>query len=102
VKDNQDILGRLPIAYFVVCLTMKDNTAENRSTVMAYLDSVRKEAPKIQPVAVGLFPGALDFGKLSFVEKTVLKAKGASEGDYRDWPSAKAWASTVGPMLSLT
>jgi len=102
VKDNQDILGRLPIAYFVVCLTMKDNTAENRSTVMAYLDPVRKEAPKIQPVAVGLFPGALDFGKLSFVEKTVLKAKGASEGDYRDWPSVKAWASTVGPMLPLT
>jgi menaquinone-dependent protoporphyrinogen oxidase len=102
VKDNQDILGRLPIAYFVVCLTMKDNTAENRSTVMAYLDPVRKEAPKIQPVAVGLFPGALDFGKLSFVEKTVLKAKGASEGDYRDWPSVRAWASTVGPMLPLT
>jgi menaquinone-dependent protoporphyrinogen oxidase len=102
VKDNQDILGRLPIAYFVVCLTMKDNTAENRSTVMAYLDPVRKEAPKIQPVAVGLFPGALDFGKLSFMEKTVLKAKGASEGDYRDWPSVKAWASTVGPMLPLT
>ena len=102
VKDNQDILGRLPIAYFVVCLTMKDNTAENRSTVMAYLDPVRKEAPKIQPIAVGLFPGALDFGKLSFVEKTVLKAKGASEGDYRDWPSVKAWVSTVGPMLPLT
>jgi menaquinone-dependent protoporphyrinogen oxidase len=101
VKDNQDILGRLPIAYFVVCLTMKDNIAENRSTVMAYLDPVRKEAPKIQPVAVGLFPGALDFGKLSFVEKTVLKAKGASEGDYRDWPSVKAWASAVGPMVPL-
>jgi menaquinone-dependent protoporphyrinogen oxidase len=102
VKDNQDILGRLPIAYFVVCLTMKDNTAENRSKVMAYLDPVRKEAPKIQPVAVGLFPGALDFSKLSFVDKTVLKAKGASEGDYRDWPAVKAWASAVGPMLPLT
>jgi len=102
VKDNQDILGRLPIAYFVVCLTMKDNTAENRSKVMAYLDPVRKEAPKIQPVAVGLFPGAVNFGKLSFVDKTVLKAKGVSEGDYRDWPAVKAWASAVGPMFPLT
>ena len=102
VKDNRDILGRLPIAYFVVCLTMKDNTAENRSTVMAYLDPVRKEAPEIQPVAVGLFPGALDFGKLSFMDTMMLKAKGASEGDYRDWPAVKAWASAVGPMLPLT
>jgi menaquinone-dependent protoporphyrinogen oxidase len=102
VKDNQDILGRLPIAYFVVCLTMKDNTAENRSTAMAYLDPVRKEAPKIQPVAVGLFPGAINFSKLSFVDKTIMKAKGATEGDYRDWPAVKTWASAVGPMLPLT
>ena len=102
VKDNQDILGRLPIAYFVVCLTMKDNTAENRSKVMAYLDPVRKEAQKIQPVAVGLFPGALNYSKLSFVDKTILKAKGASEGDYRDWSAVKAWASAVGPMFPLT
>ena len=102
VKDNRDILGRLPIAYFVVCLTMKDNTAENRSTVMAYLDPVRKEAPEIQPVAVGLFPGAVNFSKLSFVDKMMLKAKGASEGDYRDWSAVKAWTSAVGPMLPLT
>jgi len=102
VKDNQDILGRLPIAYFVVCLSMKDDTAENRSKVMAYLDPVRKEAPKIQPVAVGLFPGALDFGKLSFVDKMFFQAKGVSEGDYRDWPAVKAWASAVGPMVPLT
>jgi menaquinone-dependent protoporphyrinogen oxidase len=102
VKDNQDILGRLPIAYFVVCLTMKDDTAENRSKVMAYLDPVRKEAPKIQPVAVGLFPGALDFGKLSFVDKMFFQAKGVSEGDYRDWPAVKAWASAAGPMFPLT
>jgi menaquinone-dependent protoporphyrinogen oxidase len=99
VKDNQDMLGRLPIAYFVVCLTMKDNTAENRSKVMAYLDPARKEAPKIQPVAVGLFPGAVDFGKLSFVDTMMLRAKGVPEGDYRDWSAVKAWASAVGPAF---
>jgi len=102
VKDNQDILGRLPIAYFVVCLTMRDNTAENRSKVMAYLDPVRKEAPRIQPVAVGLFPGAINFGKLSFVDKMFFQAKGVPEGDYRDWPAVKTWASAVGPMFPLT
>jgi menaquinone-dependent protoporphyrinogen oxidase len=81
---------------------MRDNTAENRSKVMAYLDPVRKEAQKIQPVAVGLFPGAVNFGKLSFVDKMFFQAKGVSEGDYRDWPAVKAWASAVGPMLPLT
>ncbi|MCX5812018.1 MAG: flavodoxin domain-containing protein [Proteobacteria bacterium] len=102
VKDNQDMLGLLPVAYFVVCLTMKDDTAGNRSTVMAYLAPVRKEAPKIQPTAVGLFPGAVDFSKLSFVNKMILKAKGISEGDYRDWPTVKSWASAVGPTLPVT
>ena len=102
VKNNQDTLNRLPIAYFVVCLTMRDNTAENRSKVLAYLDPVRKEAPRIQPVATGLFPGAVNFNKLSFVHKTILKAKGVSEGDYRDWLAIKAWATDVAPTLLAT
>ena len=102
VKNNQDILGRLPTAYFMVCLTMKDDTAENRSKVMAYLDPVRKETPKIQPGAIGLFPGAVNFSKLSFFYKMILKAKGVAEGDYRDWSAVKAWASTVAPTLLAT
>ena len=55
---------------------------------MAYLDPVRKEAPKIQPIAIGLFPGAVNFGRLSAMDKMMLKAKGVSEGDYRDWRRA--------------
>ena len=102
VKNNRDVLARLPVAYFVVCLTMKEDTAENRSKVKAYLDPVRKEAPKVRPAAIGLFPGVVNFSKLSFVDKMILKAKGVSEGDYRDWTAIKAWASTVGPTLFAT
>jgi menaquinone-dependent protoporphyrinogen oxidase len=102
VKNNQDTLNRLPIAYFVVCVTMKDDTAENRSKVLAYLDPVRKEAPRIQPVATGLFPGAMNFNKLSFVHKTILKAKGVSEGDFRDWTAIRTWAEGLSsPLLAL-
>jgi len=99
VKSNQDTLSRLHIAYFVVCLTMKDGTPENRDKALAYLDPVRKDAPKIIPAAVGLFPGVLDFSKLSFVNQSVFKAKGVSEGDYRNLAAEKGWASNVGPAL---
>jgi len=102
LKTNQDMLGRMPTAYFVVCLTMKDDTPENRSKVLAYLEPVRKETPKVQPSAIGLFPGAVNFSKLSFVHKSILKAKGVSEGDHRDWAAVEAWASTVGPLLLTT
>jgi menaquinone-dependent protoporphyrinogen oxidase len=99
VNRRQDELSRVPCAYFVVCLTMKDDTAENRKKVMAYLDPVRKKSPKIQPAAIGLFPGALDFKKLSFGSKAVLKMLGGKEGDYRNWAAVKTWAGDVSPLL---
>ena len=99
VKSNQDTFSRLPIAYFVVCLTMKDDTAENRDKVLAYLDPVRNDTPRLRPAGVGLFPGVLDFGKLSFVNQSIFKAKGVSEGDYRNLAAEKGWASNVGPAL---
>ena len=99
VKSNQDTLSRLPMAYFVVCLAMKDDTLENRDKALAYLDPVRKDAPRIIPAGVGLFPGVLDFSKLSFVNQSILKAKGASEGDYRNLAAEKGWASNMGTAL---
>jgi menaquinone-dependent protoporphyrinogen oxidase len=100
VKNNQDTLSQLPVAYFVVCLTMKDNTPENRDKALAYLDPARRDAPRIRPAAVGLFPGVLDFSKLSFVNQSIFKAKGVSEGDYRNLAVEKAWATSVGPALA--
>jgi menaquinone-dependent protoporphyrinogen oxidase len=99
VKKHRDVLRQVPTAYFVVCLTMKDDTAENRSKVLAYLDPVRKETPQIQPVDIGLFAGAVDFSKLSFVNKSILKAKGVTEGDFRNWPSIRTWAAGIRPAL---
>ncbi len=99
VEKHQDALSRVPTAYFVVCLTMKQDTPENRAKAMAFLDPVREAAPKVTPMAVGLFPGAVNFDKLSFMAGTMLKVKGISEGDYRDFPAVKAWSSQTGPKL---
>ena len=49
VKKHRDLLDRVPTANFVVCVTMKDDTPENRGKVLAYFDPVRKEAPQMQP-----------------------------------------------------
>jgi menaquinone-dependent protoporphyrinogen oxidase len=99
VKKHRDALQQVPTAYFVVCLTMKDDTAENRSKALAYLDPVRKETPQLQPVDIGLFGGVVDFSKLSFVYKSVLKAKGVAEGDFRNWTSIRTWATGVRPAI---
>lgn len=99
VKKHRDVLREVPTAFFVVCLTMKDDTLENRSKALSCLDPVRKETPQIQPVDIGLFAGVVDFGKLSFVSKSILKAKGISEGDFRNWSAIRTWATEIRPTL---
>ena len=100
VKAQQPALARLPTAYFLACLTMKDDTPQARAKSLAYLDPLRKEAPAVLPLAVGLFPGAVDFKKMSFVHRAMLKAMGAPEGDFRDLAAVKAWSSQLGPALA--
>jgi menaquinone-dependent protoporphyrinogen oxidase len=102
VKTHRDVLRRVPVAYFVACLTMKDDTAENRSKALAYLDPVCKQVPQVKPVDIGLFAGAIDFSKLSFVYSSILRVKGAPEGDFRNWEAIRTWAAGVRPALLRT
>lgn len=99
VKKHQDTLRRIPVAYFVVCVTMRDDTIENRRTASAFLDPLCKLAPRVKPVDRGLFAGATDFRKLSFVHRSILKAKGIPEGDFRNWEAIRTWTLKVRPEL---
>ncbi|UCH64236.1 MAG: flavodoxin domain-containing protein [Fidelibacterota bacterium] len=99
VEKRREVLSQIPIAYFTVCLTMKDDTEENRRTVTAYLDPVREQAPEVQPMAVGLFAGRLDSRKLPFLYRMIAKAIGEAEADYRDWEAIRTWAGELVPLL---
>jgi menaquinone-dependent protoporphyrinogen oxidase len=99
VKTHQDTLSRIPVVYFAVCLTMKDDTAETRSKALSYLDPVRKQFPQVKPADIGLFAGAVDYKKLSFAYSLILKVKGAPEGDFRNWEAIRSWAAGVRPAL---
>jgi len=101
VKTHQNTLSRIPVAYFVVCLSMKDDTAENRRKVSAYLEAVRKQVPGVKPVDIGLFAGAVDFSKLSFSHRLMLKVKGAPEGDFRNWNTIRSWAVSLRSALGV-
>ena len=99
VKAHQEALSQVPVAYFTVCLTMKEDTEENRTTVTAYLDPLREQVPLVQPIRVGLFAGALDHSKLSFIARLISKAVGSPEGDFRNWEAIRAWAGELVPLL---
>ena len=63
LEMHQEALSRIPVACFVICMTMQEDTEENRRKAEAYLDPVREKVPQIQPEDVGLFAGAMSRNK---------------------------------------
>ncbi len=102
LEQQQDALSKMPVAYFVVCLTMKDATEEGSSQVEAYLDQMREKAPQVKPVDVGLFAGALDYKKLPLPLRMVMKGMKAEEGDFRNWDAIREWTERLCPALMST
>ena len=96
VEKHRDALGRVPVALFTVCLTLSEDTEENRRTVAAYLDPVREV---VQPVEMGLFAGVMDYSKLPFILRLMMKAMKSPQGDFRDWEAITSWADNICPLL---
>ena len=92
-------LSKMPVAFFVVCLTMKDDTAEHRCQVEQYVAAVQAQVPEVKPVDVGLFAGGMDMAKLPLPMKLVMKAMKSTAGDFRDWDVIRAWAASLLPKL---
>jgi menaquinone-dependent protoporphyrinogen oxidase len=101
VKNNRESLSRIPVAYFLTCLTMCNPNSENRRKAKGFLNPLKDSVPEIQPVDIGAFAGALDYSKLSGPIRMILKAKGLSEGDFRNWDDIRSWARGLGSKLKL-
>ncbi len=56
-------------------------------------------ADRIKPRNVAIFQGAVDSGKLNFVEKWMLKQVKAPSGDFRDWAAISSWAANIAGEL---
>jgi len=99
LKAQEAALSRVPVAYFVVCLSMMEDTAEQRAEVIGYLEAAREVAPQVEPVDIGLFGGVMDYDKLALPIRLMMKTMKSPEGDYRDWDAIRAWVSHVRPAL---
>jgi len=88
VERHRDALSQIPVACFTVCLTLSEDTEENRREVAAYLAPVYEI---VQPVDVGLFAGVMDYSKLPFILRLMMKKMKSPEGDFRDWEVIRAW-----------
>ncbi len=94
VKENRDVLCNVPVAYFLVGMTLARHP-EKRAEVLSYVDPILKAVPEIKPVGIGTFAGAMDYNNLSWINKKILRSKGTPEGDFRDWNAIRSWAMDI-------
>lgn len=104
VARNASALARVPMAYFVVCYTMSEDTPENRRVATAFLDPLGKAAPDAEPVDVGLFAGSVltdteEYRRLFPLLKIPLSGMAKDPGDHRDWDAIGAWAEGLKDRL---
>lgn len=100
VKQMHGQLGRIPVAYFVVCLSATESAPpEEKAKVRAALDKLSEIHPS---VSTAMFAGRMDYSKLGWFFRTVLSKgeKKIPEGDFRDWKVIQAWGETILPTLA--
>lgn len=104
VTRHAQALSRVPLAEFVVCLTMAKDTPETRKTTLGYLAPLRQAAPELKPLDTGLFGGVVlndtpEFKQLFFFFKFMAGKMAVTQPDHRDWDQIRAWAREVRPAL---
>ncbi len=92
LKKNQPVLAQKPTSFFTVCLTLSDDTPENRQVVEGYMAPIRQI---LEPASLGLFAGKMDPNRLNFVERFIIKALKSPIGDFRNWEAIENWAKEL-------
>ncbi len=92
LEKNIQPLASKSVSYFTVCMTMHQDTPENRARARQITSAARILR---EPAAESFFGGRMDYGKISFAEQMILRAMKTPEGDFRDWDDIRAWAEQL-------
>lgn len=98
LEAHKTELSRIPTAFFTVCMTLHEETEQNRRKVEEFMQPVRAI---LEPVSLGLFAGKMDYSKLSFMDRQIIKMVKTPVGDFRNWDAIRSWSREIQPMLSV-
>ena len=102
LAKHQSELAAKAVAIFAVCMSVAEDTDEGRAQVESYIAALKGAAPGIEPIKTGAFCGMMDFSKLNFMLKAVVKAIKSEEADGRDWEAISAWTAELGDALKAS
>lgn len=99
VTEHAEALKARPTAFYTVGLMITQGP-EKEEEVRGYTDPLI-EATGVEPVDLGLFAGWNEPRRFNLIERTVMKAMKAPQGDFRDMDAIAAWARAAAPKLGL-
>jgi len=98
VSTNKDELSRVPVAGFVTGIAP---VFPKTGDVKGFTDQLVTALSPVRPVAVTMFAGTLDAGKMNFVERSLTTLMKVPTGDFRDWDAIAAWAKTLAGKMGV-
>ncbi len=96
MKQHSKALKHLPSAYFLVNLTMKEDTPEHRATAQGFAAPL---CALKEPVSLGLFSGVFDPERLTGLWRIFMAKSDLPRGDFRDWAAIHRWTDELIPKL---
>jgi menaquinone-dependent protoporphyrinogen oxidase len=98
LKDHRDAIAHVPVAYFILCDTLREYTPANRQIALGYAAPLRKVK---EPIELGMFAGRRDFSTTNpIVRWLLMRVVGLAEGDWRNWEQITAWAGGLARQLA--
>lgn len=98
VSTNKDELSRVPVAGFVTGIAP---VFPKTGDVKGFTDQLVTGLSPVRPVAVTMFAGTLDAGKMNLVERSLTTLMKVPTGDFRDWDAIAAWAKTLAGKMGI-
>ncbi|WP_207956240.1 flavodoxin domain-containing protein [Rubrobacter marinus] len=97
VRENREVLERVPSAFFSVSMTAREGTEEACKKVEEYVEGFAQETGW-HPERVGVFAGAIPYTRYGFVKKRLIRSMAKEMGvgtdisrdfEYTDWEAVR-------------
>ena len=108
VRRLQEAFNKIPIAYFVVCLTAISSRTEDQEQVQKYIEDFKKYTG-VEPGRTTAFAGALRYPYYNFIKRFIMKliarklgadTDTSQEHEYTDWDAVENYAGDFVDSLS--
>lgn len=90
IRKFKKALKARPLAYFLVCMTMAEDTPENVQKATEFAKTLMNLK---EPLSLGLFGGCMDPDKLTGMFAKTMQSQ--PKEDKRDWEAIRAWAQDL-------